>query len=508
MLPEMIGSLKRLFALVGFFVGVGTTAGAVFHVDNQGGDDARDGTDPSLAWKTLERVNQQIFQPGDQVLFKAGGRWAGQFKPQGSGAETNGQTVPIIVAGYGEGARPCIDGEGRFLDAVLLRNVEFWEIRDMEITNTGTNRQAFQTGVRLVSDGFGPMRGIRLRNLFVHDVNGDLRKSHEGCGIYFESRGGNGSRFDDLLIENCHVVRTDRNGICQRGGGRERSTGVVIRNNLLEDIGGDGIKVWGSNGALIESNVVRGARMRCEDHAAGIWPFDSDDTIIQFNEVSGVKGTLDGQAFDADYRCRRSLFQYNYSHDNEGGFFLVCGPGRSYNTDTVIRYNLSRNDGIGSARVFHFGGNARNTKVYNNTVYLGPDQDLPLLLFDEWEGGFNEGTQFYNNLFYVEGRATYRWGRSMNRLFDNNVFYGVHVDPPPDANASTNRPSLIDPRSGGDGFASLEGLKLKDATDLPIGRIVPDNGGRDFFGNPLPQDRPPTVGAFQLPMNAERPPRR
>jgi len=129
-------------------------------------------------------------------------------------------------------------------------------------------------------------------------VNGDLRKSHEGCGIYFESRGGRASHFEDLVIEGCHVVRTDRNGICQRSGSTARSLGVVIRGNLLEDIGGDGIKVWGSNGALVEHNVLRGGRTRCEDYAAGIWPWDSDDTVIQYNEVSGMKGTKDGQGFD------------------------------------------------------------------------------------------------------------------------------------------------------------------------------------------------------------------
>ena len=44
----------------------------------------------------------------------------------------------------------------------------------------------------------------------------------------------------------------------------------------------------------------------------------------------------------------------------EGGFFLICAPGRSYNEDTIIRYNISQNDGINSARVFHISG-AKNT---------------------------------------------------------------------------------------------------------------------------------------------------
>jgi hypothetical protein len=351
--------------------------------------------------------------------------------------------------------------------------------------------------VRIVTDGFGKMRHIYLRNLYVHDVNGDLRKEQEGCGIYFESRGRNESHFDDLRIENCHVVRTDRNGICQRNGSRARSLRVVIRGNLLEDIGGDGIKIWGSDGALVEHNIVRGGRMRCDDYAAGIWPFDSDDTLIQFNEVTGMRGTKDGQGFDSDYRCRRSVFQYNYSHHNEGGFFLICAPGHSYNEDTIIRYNISQNDGVNSARIFHISG-AKNTKIYNNTIYVGTNQNLPLVLFDEWDGGFARDTFFYNNIFYVDGRVTYRLGRSQNTVFENNVFWGHHQRPPPDPFAITNQPSLVKVGSGGAGLESLSGYQLRAATACLPGQIVRDHGGRDFFGNPVPADQPPCIGAAQI----------
>jgi hypothetical protein len=471
---------------------------ATYYVDGYNGHDQSSGTSMAQAWKSLERVNAHMFQPGDRLLLKAGSQFTGQLRPQGSGKLDGDTPVPITISKYGEGPRPRIDGEGKVLDTVWLHNVEFWEVSDLEITNLGTNRAPWRTGVRIVNDRAGKLRHIRLRNLFVHDVNGDLSKDREGCGIFFETRSGGGaSHFDDLLIENCHVARTDRNGICQRNRTRVRSLRVVIRGNLLEDIGGDGIKIWGSNGALVERNVIRGGRMRCDDYAAGIWPFDSDDTLIQFNEVSGMKGTKDGQGFDSDYRCRRSVFQYNYSHDNEGGFFLICAPGNSYNEDTVIRYNLSQNDGINSARVFHISG-AKNTKIYNNTIYVGANQDLPLLLFNDWDGGSAQDTFFYNNIFYVDGRVTYDFGKSHNTVLENNVFYGTHRQPPTDANGSTNRPALPQPGSGGDGFDSLAGYKLRGADSCIPGRLVPDNGGRDFFGNPVPSDRPPCVGAVQF----------
>ena len=208
---------------------------------------------------------------------------------------------------------------------------------------------------------------------------------------------------------------------------------------MLEDIGGDGIKPWGSDGALVEHNVLRGGRMRCQDAAAGIWPWDCDDTVIQFNEVSGMHGIGDGQGFDSDFLCRRSIFQYNYSHDNDGGFMLICTPGDSYCDDTVIRYNISQNDGINSARVFHFGGGARNTLIYNNVIYIGPKQDLPLLQYTEWSGGNAQNTHFLNNIFYVDGRVTYDWGKSKQNVFEHNVFFGNHQGRPDDpVRASTS----------------------------------------------------------------------
>jgi len=475
-------------------------AAATYHVDAAGGNDTWDGTEAAKAWRSLERVNAQVFRAGDRVLFKAGTRTTGQLRPQGSGRLEDGKVIPIRIGLYGDGPRPRIDGEGKVLDTVLLGNCEYWEVEDLEVTNLGEDRVPWRTGVRVVTDAFGAMRHIRLRNLYVHDVNGDLRKSHEGCGIYFESRGGRASHFEDLVIEGCHVVRTDRNGICQRSGSTARSLGVVIRGNLLEDIGGDGIKVWGSNGALVEHNVLRGGRTRCEDYAAGIWPWDSDDTVIQYNEVSGMKGTKDGQGFDSDYRCRRSVFQYNTSHDNEGGFMLICSPGNSYCEDTVIRYNLSIRDGVNSARVFHFGGGSTNTRIYNNTIYIGPDQDLPMVLCTEWDRGNATGIQFTNNLFYVAGRVTYDWGKATNTVFSNNCFFGNHSGVPQDPSAITQDPCLVGPLASGSGREATQGFQLRpDSPCIGKGLDMPDTVRQDFWGNPLPaKGEPRCVGAHEF----------
>ena len=177
---------------------------------------------------------------------------------------------------------------------------------------------------------------------------------------------------------------------------------------LLTDIGGDGIVPIGCDGCLIEHNVLRGGRMRAQDYAAGIWPWSCDNTVVQFNEVSGMKGTMDGEGYDSDYNCRHTLFQYNYSHDNDGGFMLICDDGSQNppwnigNEGTVIRYNISVNDGL---HTFNITGPCQNTQIYNNVFYLGKGRDIPLVASGNWGGGdkWPADTRFANNVFYVDG---------------------------------------------------------------------------------------------------------
>ncbi len=490
-----------------------------YYIDSENGDDENKGTTPEKAWKTLERVDSTVFAPGDNILFKAGTYYSGRIKPQGSGT----QNQPIVIDMYGDGAKPCVAAQGQFLEALLLYNVEYWEISNLEITNTGKEREPDRAGVRIVAENFGTAHHIYLRNLYVHNVNGsNVKKEGGGAGILWDNRGEEvKSRFDDLLIENCHLLRTDRDGIKGRSAywSREKwfpSLNVVIRGNLLEDIGGDGIVPLGCDGVLVEYNVLRGAHERANDYAAGIWPWSCDNATFQFNEVSGVKGTKDGQGFDSDYNCRNTLFQYNYSHDNEGGFMLICSDGgakKEVNVGcigTVIRYNISQND---NHRSFHIGGPVKDTKIYNNVIYIGRELDVHIFLNSNWSGWAN-GTSVYNNIFYVEGTGRYSYGisrnedgtyntesgfgGSSNNIFDYNVFYGNHIDKPQDEHAQSNDPMLINPGSGKTGRNTLDGYKLLEGSPcIDSGMEVPDNGGKDFWGNFVPYNDITDRGAYE-----------
>lgn len=43
-----------------------------YYVDSENGDDAADGMTEATAWKTLDRINQMQFKPGDEILLKRG----------------------------------------------------------------------------------------------------------------------------------------------------------------------------------------------------------------------------------------------------------------------------------------------------------------------------------------------------------------------------------------------------------------------------------------------------
>jgi hypothetical protein len=469
-----------------------------YYVDSLKGNDANNGFSPEHAWRSLYQVNSGEFAPGDRIMLKSGSQWSGYLSPGGSGSADH----PILLQSYGTGPKPKIDARGKYQAALFLKNSEYWTVRNLDISNNPSRRLPSLYGVQVTISDFGTAHQIKLIGLNVHDVMGTDAKSEGGGGINCSSGGDKvKSSFDGLLIENCTITRTDRNGITM-GAYYPRpqwpwSKHVVIRGNYLEDIGGDGIVPIGCDGALVEHNVLHGGRMRAEDYAAGIWPWSCDNTVLQYNEVSGMKGTNDGEGYDSDYNSRNTLFQYNYSHDNDGGFMLICDDGGQQmpwnigNTGTIIRYNVSRNDGL---HTFNISGPCQNTLIYNNVFYVGKELNVALVASGNWGNAWPKDTKFLNNVFYVDGKARFDFGGMTNVKFENNAFFGNIQSKPDDPHAVFSDPLL----AGAPLFLKPAAFMLRSGSPLiGAGRIIPNNGGKDFQGNPVSAETPPAIGAYQ-----------
>ncbi len=429
---------------------------STFFVDALRGSDSNIGTLPSSAWKTLERVNRMHYQPGDRILLRCGSRWKGQLVLSSSGKKG----APIVIDKYGKGALPRIDGDGLVENVLQLENAEQVEVRHLEITNMG-KQPGVRRGVLIAATNFGTVHHVVVSDLYIHDINGTNERKESG-GILFRTLGEKvPSRFDGLLIERNIVWKVDRSAIVGQSDEVNRtkwfpSLHVVIRDNFAEDIGGDGIVPWATDGALIEHNVVLHANRRAGSYNAGIWPWSTDHSLFQLNEAAFTHTTRDGEGFDSDYNSKDTRFRYNYSHDNEGGFMLICTPGKRDprenigNTGTVIAYNISRND---HSRIFNLSG-ADDTTIEHNAIYIGPQDNVQVLLVSNWDG-WSTDALFHANLFDVAGQGRYGhevnrnpdgtyqidsgWGSAKNIRFEGNKYFGKNIDLPLDPSA------IVDP---------------------------------------------------------------
>ncbi|TDE17215.1 right-handed parallel beta-helix repeat-containing protein [Dyadobacter psychrotolerans] len=394
-----------------------TSRAANYYVDSKKGDDNFNGRSSKKPWKSLEKVNKTSFAPGDSVLFSRGGVWQGQLVPASSG----GAGKSIVFASYGKGEKPLIQANGNTRDAVLIRNQSYIVVRDLALTNKDEKvkeQKTGPTGVRVFSEDFGTISNINLAGLYIHDVNGDNKKgSKEGNGIFWECAGPKQSNIENLVIEDCLLELVDRNGIRGNGTFGIRTNwfpnkNLVIRNCELRDIGGDGIVIKAFDGALVEHNKLFYNRMRAKDNAVGIWPHSSDNTVIQYNEVAFTQNndwSNDGQSFDIDGNCKNTVIQYNYSHDNDGGFMLVISDAINKDNivtqNNVIRYNLSVNDGLKRKRLFNFAGVTDSTSVTGNIFYNDTQQEMAIELADI-EVGIPKNVVFNDNSFVFAGNTT------------------------------------------------------------------------------------------------------
>jgi hypothetical protein len=488
--------------ITGIVLLVGVTLHAKkYYIDAIDGVDTKNGTSISTAWKSLSKVNSTTFVAGDSILFKANGVWVGQLYPKGSGADTK----PIVIDMYNVGSKPLIDGNGMTgTGVVYLSNQQYWEINNLEITNdapAGGDRR----GVRVEVNNWGTANHIYLKNLNIHNIKGSVGQSRANkrtSGIGFAIvNATTESHFNDILVENCVIYNCDNQGIiseCVAGDGIQprttewnamKITNAVIRNNTIYNISKNAMIIRLFDKGVVEHNV-------CYNTANGIsgntiFSASCDSTIFQYNECYlNNSPDADGSMYDADLRSPNTIWQYSYSHDNAHGLFWTCTVQEDYNV--ICRYNISQNDkGI----IFCLNYPITSMKVYNNTVFI-PDSLSPIIIS---ERSMNSGTRTYdfmNNIIYnMSKSSSYIFNNNNNnykRTIDYNCFYGEHpANEPADAHKITADPKLVNPGSGGIGLNTVDGYKLKTGSPcINAGVVIPENGGKDYWGNPLYYGKP------------------
>src|SRR5207249_15849 len=135
---------------------------------------------------------------GDSLLLARGSVCIGQLAPLGSG--TSG--TPVTVDGYGTGNRPVINGAGLAESAFLLTNQQYFEVHNLELTNTGTG-SADRSGLIVNLTDYGTGHHYLVDNVYVHDVNGLDSQTKVSNGITFRTTGTvTPTHYDDVTVQN------------------------------------------------------------------------------------------------------------------------------------------------------------------------------------------------------------------------------------------------------------------------------------------------------------------
>jgi len=557
--------------------------GQDYFLDAAGGNDANDGTSPERAWKNLAKANGTTFEPGDRILLKAGEVWEGQqLWPKGSGAEGRPITIdmygdeslgrPYIAANgnvdcpiTGTGDRDKIPEKVGLTGAVVLRNQQYWEIHNLELSNDDDFETDITTGL-VVRDGINIsinadflededdtiMNYFRISNCYIHDIDGPStwQKMHYG-GISFQvfgsksytEYGTSGYYFQDVRIENnrferceLHAIQFafnwfydrqtlhgeyDEDGKWHEGWEqlwvRTRdlySRDVYIGNNYAEDTGQGAIQLANIKNLLCEYNEINGFLKRYNQVSAGLYLWAGADSVMQFNECyDGPANEYDATPWDLEYTNFNVTYQYNYSHDNKGGWMSYMGN----SSNSIARYNLSINDN-GVIWKNMLSTNYSPTYVVNN-VFIWDGSKLESF-HDEV---LKDTVYFYNNIFYNTSTTPTNWQRRANGLangiFSNNAYYeagGVQAaNKPSDLNGITGDPMFVsDPtvyEKDGIGVANIReaaaNYKLQDGSPLiDKGQWVAASGEADFFETELYYGDEIDIGLYEAPIGEKTDP--
>jgi hypothetical protein len=333
-----------------------------YYVDCAAANDNGSGTSTITAWHTLSRANTATLAPGDQLLLKRDCSWTGPLNVSQNGNSTS----PIYIGAYGIGELPRIlngNSTNVNIKASYVVVESLWAHSDPVRFDSGCANQpmGYSAGFVFSSNAaYGTLLHVRSTG---HSTGGQISPGSHHCRVLY-------SRFED-------------------------NTAMQVLDNTNPD-----------NDAGAFGFLVNG-----------------DDNEVAYNSFNNNKAWcsydygIDGSSVEI-YQAKRNRIHHNIS-TNEGTFTELGG---SQTEDNVFAYNLVTSTVAqciflnvrGAKSVW---GPNRNTRAYNNTVYLTGAQSQGLVCGD----GCNSAIlTFRNNIIWSEGKGA--WSDSQP-IATNNIFW-------------------------------------------------------------------------------------
>ena len=345
-------------------------------------------------------------------------------------------------------------------------------------------------GVEVRARDAGTVKHVHLKNLEIHDVNGISDYSRDGSTVS-KSFGGlitilegdtTPTAWDDLRIENCEIHDVGPIGIVMlsswMAGQRDHdektwfpSRHVVIRGNKIERTAQRADRAW-LRGAAHRAESLQRLRERRQRQRLLCLSLRGRVVPIQRIVLHALQRGRHGRD---GFRQRLQLpavgFPIQLQPRQRVRLYGRLQPGAAWiqrRDDRALQHQSERR----RQRV-SFLGAITNTKVYNNTIYVGRDVRSPrhsvpprIIYQKSWNDGWSDHLTFFNNAIYNAcPRAVYAEGKSTNNVYCHNLFFGLHpASEPADALKSLMNPLFTKPGgaklgrdSAAEAYAALPG---------------------------------------------------
>ncbi len=519
--------------LTGLFLLLSLHSFATIYYVRPTGSNTNPGTSPTSAWYDLTNVNTTRFVAGDIICLEQGYSYLGSiyFDPSDGGTSGNPVTITSWNPAGALTGRATINAGSSY--GFYGYNTAGVKITDLNFY--GSNSR--ENGVNFFCDlpDNAKKDFIRVENLEVKGF-----KTGVSIGSWNQNAG-----FSNVTITNVESHDNLTTGIFTYAQGRLAHANVNISyckaynnfgdvNNTTTNTG-SGIILSGVDGGNINHCIAYNNGQNNRNPGGGpvgIWCYEANNIVIEHNESYNNKAglTADGGGFDIDGGSTNCIMQYNYSHGNEGaGYLFAQFSGASAMSNNIARYNISENDGrkngYGAITLWSAGGyRMDNTQIYGNTLYVSPaatgSPSGIYVISGTTTGNTNirnniivttgglrlvnapstSGLAFGGNAYWSSGSAfTLNWGGTNYTSLSGFKTTGQESGTGIQADPLLNNPNAGITIGNTNELASLTAYQLKTGSPaIGAGVAITSPGSRDYFGNPLGQGTPFSIGAHQV----------
>ncbi len=412
------------------------------------GNDGADGLTPETAWQSIDHLNTQSFQPGDEIRFRRGDIFRETFHMSSSGTAE----APILISAFGEGRKPVFslpvltewEDQGNGVFRTPLKTSEFsgvWEDQipvqprasNKRLTNglwfgtsdflyfrpssgnpnnhevTAIERiYSFDSGIWLSDQKYVTVSGLTFKALAVGIYTRDLADGTEG-----------------LIVEDCdfHYCQSAIFFLPNESNNRN----AIIRDNYFYR-NHNGVRMY-TESALAPGPNVNGRHINCqivnnEFFEEGTWNGTErwDYGFTDF-EAIGLQNFSEGIISD------------NYIHDGVAiGIILYNLEGMSSDDNRITRNRIIDNNRVS---LFLTGEGNQNKARYgysgnmiSHNIFAGEKESSNPGIWLDQGNLSNQTNYFVHNVCVGQTQQIQITQASIPAYFSiqNNIFYGVEYN--------------------------------------------------------------------------------